>query len=211
MGYALKKQGPWTEEEYLAFDRAAPEGEKYEFLDGEVVPWSGDWTAMAGGTTSHSRIAGNVFAFLHAQLRGKPCEPFVAEHRVRPPVGNYVYPDVFVACEPEYVDNEFDTITNPVVIFEVLSPSTAQKDRTTKFRRYQAIPTLRDYILIEQDFMAAYHHARTEDGQHWLLRVLSQPDEEIVLDSIGCRLKLSEIYERVQFAPAEEEPEDNEP
>ena len=90
------------------------------------------------------------------------------------------------------------------MIFEVLSPSTAKKDRTTKFRRYQTIPSLRDYILLEQDFMAAYHHARAEDGQKWFLRVLSLPDEEIVLDSIGCRLKLSEIYERVRF------PEDDE-
>jgi len=210
VGYALKKRERMTPEVFLAFDRAAPEGEKYEFLDGEVVPWNGDWQSMAGASKSHNRVTVTLSGLLFNQLRSKPCEPFGSEQRVQMPGGSYVYPDVFVACDPEFVDEQFDTITNPVVIFEVLSPSTAKKDRTTKFRRYQAIPTLRDYILLEQDFMAAYHHARTEDGQHWLLRVLSQPDEEIILDSIGCRLKLSEIYERVQFAATEEDPE-NEP
>lgn len=205
VGHALKKRTGMTPEEYLAFDRAAPEGEKYEFLDGKVVPWNGDWKSMAGAAKSHNRITLRLGTMLDNQLRGKPCEPFGSEQRVQMPAGNYVYPDVFVACEPEFADNTFDTVTNPVVIFEVLSPSTAKKDRTTKFRRYQAIPTLRDYVLMEQDFMAAYHHARAEDGQQWILRVLSQPNEELVLDSIGCRLKLSEIYERVQFDATEDD------
>lgn len=199
VGYALPKREGWTAEEYLAFDRAAPEGEKYEFLDGQVVPWNGDWKSMAGAAKSHNRVTLALSGLLFNQLRGKPCEPFGSEQRVQMPAGNYVYPDVFVACEPEFADSTFDTVTNPVVIFEVLSPSTAKKDRTTKFRRYQAIFTLRDYVLIEQDFMAVYHHARAEDGQQWFLRVLSNPDEELVLDSIGCRLQLGEIYERVQF------------
>ena len=210
MAQALKKQEKqkvWTPEEFLAFDRAAPEGEKYEFLDGKIVPWNGDWQSMAGASTSHNRITGHaVCLFCIQQLRGKPCEPFGSDHRVQAPGGNYVFPDIFVACEPELLDKEFDTITNPVVVFEVLSPSTAKKDRTTKFRRYQRIATLRDYVLIEQEFMAIYHHSRAEDGQHWWLRVLSLPDEELVLDSIECHLPLSEIYERVTFAE-EEEPE----
>ena len=211
MGQALKKRTGMTPEEFLEFDRAAPEGEKYEFLDGEVVPWNGDWKSMAGASTPHNRVALTVSGLLFNQLRGKPCEPFGSEQRVQMPGGNYVYPDVFVACKPEFVADKFGTVTNPVVIFEVLSPSTAKKDRTTKFRRYQAIPSLRDYIFLEQDFMAAYHHARADDGQQWFLRVLSQPDEELVLDSIGCRLKLSEIYERVQFeAENEAEAEINE-
>jgi Uma2 family endonuclease len=207
MAQALKKETPWTPEEYLAFDRAAPEGEKYEFLDGKVVPWNGDWKSMAGASRSHNRIMLRLGSMLDTRLRGKPCEPFGSEQRVQLPGGGYVYPDVFVACDTEFADEKFDTVTNPVVIFEVISPSTAKKDRTTKFRRYQRITSLRDYVLIEQEFRAIYHHSRAEDGQHWWLRVLSQPDEELILDSIECRLPLSEIYERVEFPEDEQEAE----
>lgn len=207
MGYALKRGTKWTAEEYLAFDRAAPEGEKYEFIDGEVVPWSGDWKAMAGASTAHNRIMLAVSSLLFNQLRGKPCEPFNSEQRVQMMDGGYVYPDVFVACEPEFLDAEFDTVTNPVVIIEVLSPTTERKDRTSKFNRYRQIPSLRDYILVEQNFIGVTHHSRAEDGEHWWTRVLERLDEELVLSSIDCRLKVEEIYERVRFDEPSDSPE----
>jgi Uma2 family endonuclease len=122
--------------------------------------------------------------------------------RIRTPGDSlYTYPDVIVACNPEFLDDEFDTVTNPVVIFEVLSPSTADFDSRPEFNRYRQIPTLRDYILVSQERMSVEHRSRSlQTGEdHWWVRVLERPEEELVLDFISCRIKLEQLYERISF------------
>lgn len=182
-----------TPTEYLRRERAAEFRSQY--VDGHVY-------AMAGASKEHNRLVLALATHLYNQLRGKPCEPFVTEMRVRTPGDSlYTYPDVIVACNPEFLDNEFDTVTNPVVIFEVLSPSTADFDSRPKFNRYRQIPTLREYVLISQERMSVEHRSRSlqTEEDHWWVRVLETPEEELVLDSINCRIKLEDLYERVTF------------
>ena len=198
----MKEQGRgyrWSEAQYLDFERHAEN--KHEYRDGEVV-------AVPPCSINHSRLMVGLGARLHQQLQDTSHEAMMGQMRVRVPDGSfYAYPDVLVVGEPICTDAEDDTLTNPIVIVEILAAETEVFDRKGKFDNYKQIPTLRDYVLIEQDFMAIYHHSRAEDGQHWWLRVLSQPDEELILDSIGCHLKLSEIYNRVQFDEPQDEPE----
>jgi Uma2 family endonuclease len=193
--------------EYLEFERRAQS--KHEWHEGRLYPLGNPYgpMAMAGASTSHVRLTTAITALLFQQLRGTSCEPFAMDHRVKAPGDiSFMYPDVFVAGEPEFSPNEFDTILNPIVIFEVLSPSTAEYDREEKFARYRTIPTLRDYVLISTARVGAEHRSRPQEseraamGDRWWLRVLTRPEEELSLDSIGCTLRLSDLYERIQFS-----------
>jgi len=183
-------------EQYLERERAA--GFKSEFYDRQIY-------AMAGASKEHTRIVTSTLVSLGAQLRGTTCEPFAQDMRVNiNALGDYFYPDIAVACEPEFTDDKFDTLANPRVIIEVLSPSTAGFDRDEKFKSYQAVPSLTDYILIAQSEPRVEHFARQSDDS-WLLRIAKSLDAEIEIASIGCILKLREIYERVPFADAPRE------
>lgn len=176
-----------TPEEYLRQERAAET--KSEFIGGEII-------AMAGAKPVHVRLTDNVTIRLGVQLEGKSCEVFSQDLRVEMnDEGDYCYPDVVVACEAQFDD---DNLLNPVVIIEVLSPSTELKDRTTKFEALRKRASLRDYVLIAQNRVHVEHFHRETD-KSWILTMLDAREDELVLDSIGCRLKLAEIYARVQL------------
>lgn len=177
-------------EEYLAWEREADF--KSEYVNGRIY-------AMAGASLAHNRITGNVHAFLFAQLRGGPCEPFMADMRLKVrATGLYAYPDVMVACDDaRYETDGLDTLLDPTVLIEVLSPATEVWDRTGKFAHYRYLPSLREYVLIAQDRMHVEVFARR--GEQWLFSELSRPDDVLRLESIGCDLALSEIYERVDL------------
>ena len=181
----------FTPEEYLAIERAAEF--KSEYIDGDIF-------AMSGASYRHTMIAGNVYAHLHAQLRTRPCTVHMSDLRIATdPRRHYAYPDVVVTCDaPQFVDDEFDTLTNPKVIVEVLSDSTEKYDRGAKFERYRGIATLTEYVLIAQDRVHLEIFARQADGS-WMLRECSNPAETIELVSIECRLNVAEIYEKVTF------------
>ena len=197
----MKDQGHghrWTEAQYLAFGRHSED--KHEYRDGEVV-------AVPPSSTNHVRLMGKVGASLDEQLHDTSYEAMMGQMRVRVPDGSfYGYPDLLMVGEPICTDKQEDTLTNPFVIVEILSRETEAFDRSGKFSRYRQIPTLRDYVLIAQDRMRIEHFARQSEDT-WILAAVKTGNEELSLDSIGCRLKLSEIYERVQFAEADE-PED---
>jgi Uma2 family endonuclease len=184
-----------TEEQYLEHDRAAEH--KSEYYDGEMF-------AMAGAGLAHNRIVVNTGASLHAQLRGKPCEALPSDMRTR--IGSaarYAYPDVTVVCgKPEVLDHRKDILLNPTVIVEVLSPSTAAFDHGFKFDMYTAIPSLREYVLIATDRVSVEVFARQPDGR-WLLTKALRIEDAVELESVGCRLSLSDIYDRVEFTAAE--------
>ena len=131
-----------TAEEYLAMERASDT--RHEYLDGQVI-------AMVGASLRHGIILGNVFASLHAQLRTSGCSVVPNDLRVRVDDTAYTYPDVVVVCgEPMLEDEYVDTLLNPMLIVEVLSPSTESYDRSGKFYRYQQIASLQGYLLVAQ-------------------------------------------------------------
>ena len=140
-----------TPEEYLARERRAET--KSEYLRGEVF-------AMAGASRAHNLIASNAAGELRQQLRDRPCEVYPSDMRVKvSPSGLYTYPDVTVVCgEPQFEDAEVDTLLNPKVLVEVLSPSTADYDRGGKFTHYRRLPSLQEYVLISQDRPLVEHY-----------------------------------------------------
>jgi len=173
-----------TFREYL--DLEAKSEIHYQFFDGVVY-------AMSGGSPDHSRLAANVINTLATQLAGKPCQAFTSDLRVRVlETGLATHPDVTVICgslarDPE--DN--NTATNPVVIVEVLSPSTERYDREEKFAHYRRIPSLASYVLISQEEQRLEVFSRNEDGS-WTLREARTGAVE--LTAIGCRLSLQDVY-----------------
>lgn len=176
-------------EDYLAWERQAET--KSEYLDGEVL-------AMSGASRPHNLITLNVAASLHGQLRGRECEAYVGDMRVRiPSVNLYTYPDVTVVCgEPRFEDGEMDTLLNPTLILEVLSPTTEGHDRGKKFAWYRTLDSFREYVLVAQDEIRVELFTRQEDG-HWLLSEASRLEETLPLVSIGCELRLADVYDRV--------------
>jgi Uma2 family endonuclease len=192
----------YTPEEYLALERNAEF--KSEYLDGRIV-------AMAGVSSSHNTIAGNVHAELRHHFRGRACRAFISDIRVQIGGGRrYVYPDVFAVCgEPVYMDGTLDTLMNPVLIVEVLSPSTEAYDRGEKFLHYRTIETLQEYVLIAQDRALVERFVR--GGDFWTLSTISDLNAALKLTSVGCTIPLREIYENVVLpspAPAIPTPSD---
>ena len=180
-----------TTEEYLAKERKALT--KSEYRDGQIQ-------AMPGASRKHNLIAGNTFAELHVQLRNRVCEVYQNDMRVKvSAAGTYTYPDVVVVCEePRFEDTHFDTLLNPTVLIEVLSPSTAAYDRGDKFASYQKLDSLCEYVLISQDSVCVEHYLRQE--QDWNLTEFRSLDDVFSLVSIGCELSLRAIYAKVQFS-----------
>jgi Uma2 family endonuclease len=187
---SLQPKSLYTPEEYLALERKAEY--KSEYFAGEIF-------AMSGASERHNLIAGNVFATLHAQLRNRPCRVYMSDIRVKvSPTGLYTYPDVVVLCgEPRFDDEHKDTLLNPIVIIEVLSPSTEACDRGEKFTHYRKLASVAEYVLISQEKPHVEHFVRQPDNQ-WLLSEASDPHDTVQLPSINCALALSDVYEKVE-------------
>ncbi len=169
---------------------------KHEYYDGEIF-------AMTGASINHNRIAVNLATALNIALRGKPCEAFTSDMRVTTSSGLYTYPDVVVVCgKLERIEDRPDTLTNPTVIVEVLSKSTAQYDRGQKFELYQSIQTLREYILIEQNRIHIDHFHLMSDNvsDQWAQHTYTEIEDSLDLSSVEFRLPLVEIYRRVDFS-----------
>ena len=193
-----------TPEEYIAFERKAlPDSEiiRHEYLNGELI-------AMSGASRAHNLITGNIFGELRTLLRGSGCETYANEMRVSSPLtSSYFYPDVVVVCEePRFEDEVFDTLLNPIILVEVLSPSTEAYDRGEKFAHYRQLASLQEYILVAQDKVFVEHYRRQEKqgtapvtGKDWIFTDFQELEEILSLTSIQCDLPLQEIYERVAF------------
>ena len=183
-----------TPEQYLEIERAAQT--RSEYLAGQMY-------AMAGASRNHGRIVTAVGSLFFAQLRGKECESVTTDLRLAVRQRNLItYPDIFVTCGPDqYFDTRKDTLVDATVIAEVLSRSTRNYDVSEKFFFYRALPSFREYLLLAQDRIHAEHHVRHADGSR-LMREYSSPSDESHFDSIGCRLLLADVYERVEFESA---------
>ena len=193
-----------TPEEYIAFERKAlPDAEivRHEYLNGELI-------AMSGASRVHNLITGNIFGELRNLLKGSGCETYASDMRVSSPLtSSYFYPDVVVVCEePRFEDDVFDILLNPIILVEVLSPSTEAYDRGEKFGHYRHLVSLQEYVLVSQDKVLVEHYRRQEKhgsaplkGKDWIFTDFRELEEILPLTSVECELPLQEIYERVTF------------
>ena len=203
MGLA-KTKPVFTVEDYLEIDREADE--RYEYIDGEIY-------AMAGESGEHGDICVNLVGELYSDLKDTNCRLRAKDTKVRSGMfplkrplvkGMISCPDLVVICgEPEYHDEFRDVILNPQVIVEVLSASTEQFDRGEKFHRYQLWnPTLTDYILVSQDKPLVEHYIRQADNS-WKFYFYDGLEREFTIESINSRLKLADIFYRIEFEEKE--------
>lgn len=207
-----RSQPLYSIEEYLALERASDE--RHEYIDGYIY-------AMAGESGEHADICTNLGGILYSRLKDTHCRARSKDTKVRSgPTpkhprsreGFFSYPDLVVICgQPQYHDEHTDVILNPTVIIEVLSESTEGFDRGEKFRRYQVWnPTLTDYLLVSQTAPIIEHFSRQTDGS-WSYKIYQGLDRNVLIESIGCELRLADVYDRINFEPQDvEKPEANE-
>lgn len=189
---AIPQEIPFlSPDDYLAMERTAEF--KSEYVDGEVF-------AMSGGSMPHSVIAVNLTRHVSDQLEGKPCLALNSDMKVWIGEANqFAYPDLSALCgDPEFYDDQQDVITNPSFIAEVLSPSTELYDRGGKFRKYQRLPSLREYLLLSQTERLAELFLRQEDDT-WNLRVLDNDQDCLQIPSLGVEIPLAKLYDKVDF------------
>ena len=175
-------------EQYLAIERKAVT--KSEYLDGSIY-------AMSGASHEHCTLTMNLAVEVGSRLKGGPCRAYSNDMRVRAgSPGLYTYPDMAVVCgEPAFEDREFDTLLNPTIVFEVLSPSTEDYDRGAKFGHYRKIESLREYVLVSQSriFIECY----TRRGEEWMLSEFRSLDDVVRLGAIGCAISLRDVYDKL--------------
>lgn len=185
----------FTEAEYLALEAAGET--KHEFLNGGVV-------AMAGATPVHNALAAKLTVAVGILLRSRDCIPLTSDQRVHvPATGMYAYPDLTVACgERKYKNDNPPSLLNPTILFEVTSKSTEDYDRGTKFRHYQGIESLREYVVVSHREKRIEHHRRLDSGQ-WLETIYSADGDEIQLLAVAGSFKLGDVYDRVDLNEAD--------
>jgi Uma2 family endonuclease len=181
----------YTQEEYLAFERESPE--RHEYYQGEIFN-------MSGASYEHNVIEDNVRVSLGSFLKGKNCRSLGSNLRVHVQKNTlYTYPDILIVCgEPKFLDNTFDTLLNPSVLFEILSPSTANYDKGTKFELYRDIESLKEYVLINSTKMHVEHYQRNTE-QSWTLTEYKSLEDSFELKTISKPMILAEIYEGISF------------
>lgn len=179
----------YTAEEYLELESAAEF--RSEYHDGEIIP-------MPGGSPDHNQITGNFYASLNFAFRGQPYRVFMADLRLWiPDYRLFTYPDVMIVQEPlELLTGRRDTITNPLVVAEVLSDSTEKYDRGDKFKMYRSVPSLREYLLLSQTRVQLEHFVRNEHRQ-WTLFDYEGEDAVVKLATAPCEVTLKDLYDKV--------------
>jgi Uma2 family endonuclease len=192
----LNTKSSYTPEEYLAFEEKSEF--KHEYRNGEIV-------AMTGGTTNHNEIAGNFYSNLKIALKGQNYRVFIGDVRLWiPRYRQYTYPDVMVIQgKPVYEGKGKTTVTNPMLIMEVLSKSTQDYDKGTKFDYYRSIPELREYILIDQYQYYIQKFAKNIDN-NWVLSENDNPENIVTLESLKLQISLKDLYDNVDFNDSEE-------
>lgn len=186
----------YSAEEYLALERSA--SFRSEFHDGKIY-------AMTGASREHNLIAINIAGELRDQLKNRPCEAYVNDMRVKAAEArSYHYPDIAVVCgTPQFEDRHLDTLLNPSVLIEVLSPSTEAYDRGEKFAHYRKIESLREYLVVSQDQPRIERYARQDQG--WILTETEGLEGVVKLEAIDCILALREVYDKVLPAPTQKQ------
>jgi Uma2 family endonuclease len=179
-----------SQEEYLELERKAPS--KSEYYNGEIF-------AMAGASREHNAIVASILGELYSFLKEKSCIIYPSDLRVHNTANSlYTYPDVTIVCDKEeYIDDTFDTLLNPTIIFEVLSPATEDYDRGTKFKLYRSITSLQNYVIVSSTEYAA--EVYTRNGDTWVLTTAKNLTDHLHISAINYNLSLSDIYAQVSF------------
>lgn len=184
-----RKHRYYTLEEYFALEKVGDA--RYEYWDGEIF-------CMSGGSKEHYRLAGNIHALLRDATRGKRCEAFTEGSPIKTPkLPPYRYPDASVVCGESQFENihGIDALVNPVLIVEVLSPNTEAVDKEDKRIAYQAIESLREYLLIAQDKVELTHYTR--NGDMWFRNILTDLSANLHLASLEQTISIDELYRGV--------------
>lgn len=188
-----------TAAEYLAIENAAEF--KSEFYDGVMYPLHGDGiTAMDGANPHHNRIKENLIGELFGLFGDGPCQSYSSDQRVRlTDTGMYAYPDIVVVCDPpEFLPEDPNTLANPRIVIEVLSPSTERYDRGFKFAQYRQQRSLREVIFVAQDEMRIERYVRQQDGT-WVVTDFLDPAGEFTLGTVPARIPLARVYRGVEL------------
>lgn len=188
----LQPKTSLTPEEYLEMERKAEF--KSEYFYGEIYPM------MASASPQHVLIVTNVVSELRSQLKNQPCMVYSSDLRIQvSKTGLFTYPDIVVVCgSPTFVDEHNDTLTNPVLIVEVLSKSTKDYDRGEKFEHYRTLDSFKEYLLIAQDKHHVERYVR-QTNHSWLFSETNDKNDTVELKSIQCHLALNEIYDKVDL------------
>ncbi|MEG4809255.1 Uma2 family endonuclease [Microcoleus sp. F8-D3] len=181
----------YTAQEYLELEINSQD--RHEFIHGEIV-------LMAGGTPNHNEITSILNAILRVSLKGKPYSIFASDQRLWiPQLNNYTYPDVMVVARPiELQSGRTDTITNPLLIAEVLSKGTKAYDRDEKFAAYRSISSFQEYLLIDQYRLQVEQYSKT-DANKWIFSEYSCMGDRLSLTSVAVEISLADLYENIEF------------
>jgi Uma2 family endonuclease len=182
----------YTIEEYLEMERAS--NVKHEYYQGEIF-------AMAGAGPRHNWMFTNIFVGLGIQLKDKPCRPYGSDMRMHIPENTlFTYPDISIYCgEPTITDVDDDTVIQPSIIIEILSKSTRDYDRGTKFNLYRDIPTLKEYVLIDTEKIGV-EVFRINTQNHWGLQEYKTLQQTVQLPTVGVSLSMQDIYRGTRLA-----------
>ncbi len=180
-----------TAGEYLKAERKAEH--KHELMNGVII-------TMAGASLKHNQIVSNLIRDIGGFLKGKSCTVYPSDLRVNiPTINSFTYPDLTIVCgKPELLDNQMDTLLNPAVIIEVLSPSTESYDRGNKFFTYQQIFSLKEYILVDSKTEQIQTITKKDDGL-WKFETITDINASITIHTIDQQILLSDIYDSVVF------------
>ena len=181
----------YTAQEYLELEINSQD--RHEFINGEIV-------LMPGGTPNHNEITSILNAILRVGLKGKAYSIFASDQRLWvPQLNHYTYPDVMVVAKPiELQSGRTDTITNPLLIAEVLSKGTRAYDRDEKFAAYRSIPSFQEYLLIDQYRLQVEQYSKTEANK-WIFSEYSCMGDRLSLTSVAVEISLADLYENIEF------------
>ncbi|MEJ7860726.1 MAG: Uma2 family endonuclease [Pyrinomonadaceae bacterium] len=178
----------YTAEEYLDIEREGTA--KHEFINGKVL-------ATAGSNRMRSLIASNTTIAIGNRIHGQKNEIYAGNMRVQLNPNRFSYPDVvIVSGKPSFTDNEFDVLLNPAITVEIISKNTNFQDKTEKLECYLAMDSIREYLLVKEDEMRVEHYAK-QNLKQWIYRIYNDREEIISLESINCKISLTEIYAQI--------------
>ena len=177
-------------EQYFALD-AVENDRKYDYIDGEI-------REVPGGTNNHSLIKVNILGTLFARLYNSECSVRNSDMRIKISDTRYVFPDLSAVCGEPQLENDNTSLFNPVMTVEVTSPASYFIDRAEKLSLYSSIPSMRDYIIVDQDQVDVELHSKTADG--WLRQIYTDLDDVIRLEALDCSLPLAEVYRDIDLS-----------
>ena len=178
----------YTAEDYLRAERAS--ATKNEYSNGKIL-------AVAGSNRAHSLIASNFTIAVGSRLHGQKNELYAGNMRVQINTNRFAYPDVVIVNgKPAFADGNADILLNPAIVVEIFSTRTNTQDKTEKLESYLAMDSIREYLLIKEDEMRVEHYAK-QNPKQWIYRIYNDKDEIVALDSVGCKVSLTEIYSQV--------------